>query len=61
MSGAEAARSIHGSPSGWSAKSDLHLHLTQVQVSDFHDLRQGLRSVPPKLAENQMPEPLQNG
>jgi hypothetical protein len=47
MSGAKAACSPHGSPSGWRNKSDS---------SDFHELRQGFS--PPKHAESHKPEQL---
>jgi len=42
---AKATCSVHGSPLGWRDESNLHLHLTQVQVFDFHELRQGF--IPP--------------
>jgi hypothetical protein len=46
--GAEAACSARGSPSDSHKESDLHLHLAQVQVSDFHELRQGFIPLKPK-------------
>ncbi len=38
-----SGRRLSAMPSDWRNESDLHLHLAQVQVSDFYALRQGFQ------------------